>query len=157
MFRMPSSKWNYQNWNWRVSIQGFIIWSLYTPGLGGTLFCGKNSTEFRWTVPPEQLPSARGQFRLGCSSIISGIPGEFRSSSEIFPNFSEIATKTTTNNSLCSGELRNVLSSAGAVTFFLSSAEFLQSPQIPVPPNPGINLAYRLFTLRYNWYLNPKP
>ena len=61
----------------------------YIPGLGGALFCGENSMEFRRTVPPERLPSPRVQFRHGNSSQISGIRREFRNFSKVFKSSSE--------------------------------------------------------------------
>ena len=119
---------------------GGRIHTAYVPALGATLFCRNNSTEFHRTLPPKRLPSSRGQFRHGNSSSISGIPREFRNSSEVFTTSSEISEN---NNGEFLIFWRTPKSSVfrscrGCHHFFSSSAELLPSPQIPVPPNPGI-------------------
>ena len=113
------------------------------PALAASRLRAKKSTEFRGSVPPERLPSPRGQFRRANSSSVSGIPRGFRNSSEVFTNSSEIPKKkTTTGNSLIFRRIPKIAvfrGCRGCRHFFFSSAEFLPSPQIRVPPNPGLN------------------
>ena len=107
------------------------------PVLRGTLFRGVNCTDLCGTVSPQRLPSPRGEFRHG---FFSQLPGELRNSSDVFKKISGIPK----NNN---GEfliLRRFPKSSvfrgfrGCRHFFFSPADFLPSPQIPVPPNPGV-------------------